>query len=268
MNLVEICRQMRMDIVEMCYRAGGTHLGGSLSAVEVLAVLYFKILRIDPKNPGWQDRDRFVMSKGHAGPSLYSVLSQRGYFNASELFTLNVNGTKLPSHCDMRKTPGIDMTCGSLGQGLSTAVGMAIAGKIDKKSYRVFCMVGCGENNEGQIWEAVMTASKYRLDNLIVIVDYNHFQLDGPNEDVMPMQKLKERWETFGWLTSEMDGHNIDEVLKVLSESVESRYLGPRCIISHTIKGRGLSSFANRTESHHTKLSEEEYKNAIEELKR
>jgi len=261
-----MCRQMRRDIVEMCYRAGGTHLGGCLSAVEVLVALYGRLLRLNPRDPSWPDRDRFVMSKGHAGPSLYAALSQRGYFPASELLTMNANGTRLPSHCDMRKTPGVDMSCGSLGQGLSVAVGMALAAKMDKKDYRVFCLVGCGEINEGQIWEAAMTAAKYKLNNLITIVDHNRFQIDGPGEEVMPMPRLRERWETFGWLTSEMDGHNINEVLKGLTTAIEDDYPGPRCIISHTVKGRGISFLANRTESHYVKMDEAAYRQAINEL--
>ncbi|PKK39814.1 Transketolase, N-terminal section [Clostridiaceae bacterium JG1575] len=234
-------RRIRMDILEEICAIGSGHVGGSFSIVEALTVLYWRALKnIDPKDPGRPGRDRFILSKGHAGPALYATLAQRGYFPREMLQTLNQGGTLLPSHADMNRTPGVDMTTGSLGQGLSCAVGMAYAAKIKKEDdVRIFCLIGDGESQEGQIWEAAISAANLRLDNLIVMLDYNGFQLDGALRDVVDLGDVAAKWRAFGFSTVEVDGHNLAEIDEALSMARETKGR-PSMVILHTIKGKGV----------------------------
>ncbi len=245
--------EFRYVIADMMGHAGSGHLGGAFSILEILITLYWREMHIDPKNRLMPTRDRFVLSKGHAGPALYATLAFRGYFDTKDLLTLNKNGTNLPSHCDMLKTPGIDMTAGSLGQGLSAAVGMAIAGKIDKKDYNVFAIIGDGESNEGQIWEAAMLAAHKKLDNLVVFTDYNKFQIDGPTQEICALDPLTDKWKSFGWEVFECDGHSWDSIWETLqkAKAVQGK---PAMIIAHTIKGKGHPIYENKCESHNIRI--------------
>ena len=241
------------------------HPGGSLSIADILTVLYFNELNIDEKNPKWEDRDRLVLSKGHCAPALYSVLANRGFFDKKELKTLRKLGSFLQGHPDMKKTPGVDMTTGSLGQGLSSANGMAIAAKLDNKSYRVYCILGDGEIEEGQIWEAAMASNKYKLDNLCVIVDNNNLQIDGKIEDVMSPYPIDEKFRSFGFQIIKIDGNDIDEILKAfeVAKNVKGK---PTCIIAKTIKGKGISFMENEASWHGKAPNKEEYDKAVKEL--
>ena len=263
MELAAICRKVRCLIVAMIYRAGSGHVGGSLSIVELLTALYYRILHIDPQQPRWDERDRFILSKGHAGPALYAILALKGYFPEPELFTMNRNNTILPSHADMNRTPGVDMTTGALGQGLSCGVGMALAAKMDHKAHRIWVMLGDGENNEGQIWEAAMCAAKYRLDNLSVIIDHNNLQSNGPADPLLG--SLAAKWAGFGWDVRRTDGHDLEAARATLEEA--SRISGqPSVVIAQTVKGKGLSFAENRAESHNMKLNAVQYELALQEL--
>jgi len=258
-------QRLRYTVMEMIGRAGSGHVGGAMSVIEILLVLYDHVLRVAPAQPDWPGRDRFVMSKGHAGPALYAVLAEKGYFPARELRTLNANGTNLPSHCDMQRTPGIDMTTGSLGQGLSAALGAALGLRLDDRPSRVWCLLGCGECNEGQVWEAAMAAAKYRADNLVAIVDYNRMQIDGVAEDVMPMKPFAEKWRAFGWDAREADGHDPEALLAAFGEAaaVKGR---PAVVIAHTVKGRGVSYAEGQYTSHNIKMNAELTAQALKEL--
>ena len=241
------------------------HPGGSLSIADILTVLYFNELNIDEKNPKWEDRDRLVLSKGHCAPALYSVLANRGFFDKKELKTLRKLGSFLQGHPDMKKTPGVDMTTGSLGQGLSSANGMAIAAKLDNKNYRVYCILGDGEIEEGQVWEAAMASNKYKLDNLCVIVDNNNLQIDGKIEDVMSPYPIDEKFRSFGFQIIKIDGNDIDEILKAfeVAKNVKGK---PTCIIAKTIKGKGISFMENKAGWHGKAPNKEEYDKAVKEL--
>ncbi len=240
-ELEKKCSQVRMMILEEIAVPGSGHVGGSFSAVETLVSLYNGIMKIDPKNPKKEGRDRFILSKGHAGPGLYAVLAERGYFDPEMLKTLNQGNTNLPSHADMNRTPGVDMTTGSLGQGISCAVGIAFASKLKKDGARIYCMVGDGESQEGQVWEAALAASNFKLDNLIVFMDYNQLQLDGSLEDILDMGNMTKKWEAFGFETYNIDGHNIEEIFHTV-ENVDANNKKPKMIILHTIKGKGVES--------------------------
>ena len=257
--------KIRKDVLEMLEKRGYGHMGGSLSIVELMSVLYGKQLRYDAKNPDWEERDMVVLSKGHSGPAWYSVLAEKGFFDREWLFTLNDGGTKLPSHPDRLKTPGVDMTTGSLGQGLSDANGMAIAGKLDKKDYRVYCILGDGEIEEGQIWEAAMASNKYKLDNLCVIVDNNNLQIDGTIEEVMSSYPIDEKFKSFGFQVINIDGHNIQEIIDAfdVAKNVKDK---PTCIIAKTIKGKGVSYMENDVKWHGIAPNEEQYQLAMKEL--
>ena len=237
--LGSVIRDMRKTVLRMVAEAGSGHLGASLSAIEVLAVLYFLKMRHDPKNPAWAERDRFILSKGHAAPALYAVLAEAGYFPRGELFTLRKLGSRLQGHPDTR-TPGVDAMTGSLGQGLSMAVGMALAAKMDGAEYGVYALLGDGELDEGQIWEAAMTAAHYGLDNLIAIVDRNQYQLSGRTENVKSLEPLNEKWSSLGWEVLEADGHDPEIILDALDKCslVSGR---PSVIIAKTTKGKGVS---------------------------
>ncbi|HHF56678.1 MAG TPA: transketolase [Thermoplasmatales archaeon] len=256
--------EIRKWVIESIYRAGSGHPGGSLSIADIIACLYFHEMRHNPKDPRWPDRDRLVLSKGHAAPALYAALALAGYFPVEELKNLRKIGHFLQGHPCMKKVPGVDMSTGSLGHGLSVAVGMAIAGKLDGKDYRVFAILGDGEVQEGEIWEAANTASHYKLDNLIAILDRNKLQIDGPTEEVMHIEPLPWRWQAFGWDVVEIDGHNVEEILDTFHEIKLNEK--PTIIIAHTIKGKGVSFMEGTLSFHGKPPSEEQYLRAMSEL--
>ena len=259
-------KEIRKDIVEEVYSANSGHPGGSLSIADIMAVLYFNELRIDEKNPRWEDRDRLVLSKGHCSPALYAALAERGYFEKEKLKSFRKLDSNLQGHPDLNKVPGVDMTSGSLGQGLSSANGMAIAGKMDSKNYRVYVILGDGEIEEGQIWEAAMTANKYKLDNLCVIVDNNNLQIDGTIEEVMSSYPIDKKFESFGFHVINIDGHNYEEILNAFNEAKNIKGK-PTCIVAKTIKGKGVSFMEDRAEWHGKAPSVEQYAKAMEDLK-
>jgi transketolase len=266
-ELERIANELRILTLKAIYNTQSGHIGGSFSSAEIITVLYFYKLKINPKDPLWEDRDRFILSKGHAAPMLYSALAKRGFFSGEELVNnLRKIGSRFQGHPDMRKTPGVEMTTGSLGQGLSVAIGIALGAKyIDKKSFRVYTLLGDGELNEGQVWEAFMSASKYKLDNLVCICDRNRVQLDGYTEEIMPLEPLKLKIEAFGWEVLEIDGHNIEAIIKALdyAETVKNK---PTCIIAHTVKGKGVSFMENTHKWHGKPPNREEYEEALKEL--
>ena len=265
-ELKNMAKKIRRCIIEEVYKAQSGHPGGSLSVADILTVLYFDELNVDEKNPKWEDRDRLVLSKGHCSPALYSCLANRGFFDVEKLTTFRNIESKLQGHPDMTKVPGVDMTTGSLGQGLSAANGMAIAGKMDKKNYRVYCILGDGEIEEGQIWEAAMASSKYKLDNLCVIVDNNNLQIDGTIDKVMSPYPIDEKFKSFGFQIINIDGNDIEEIKKAfeVAKNVKEK---PVCIIAKTTKGKGVSFMENKAEWHGKAPNEEQYKQAMEELK-
>ena len=264
-ELQEIAKKIRRGIIESVYRGQSGHPGGSLSIADIMAVLYFYEMNIDPENPKDENRDRLVLSKGHCAPALYSALANRGFFDVEELQTLRNIESRLQGHPDMKKIPGVDMTTGSLGQGLSAANGMAIAGKLDNKDYRVYCILGDGEIEEGQIWEAAMASSKYKLDNLCVIVDNNNLQIDGTIEEVMSSYPIDEKFKSFGFQIINVDGHNIQEIIDAfdVARNIKEK---PTCIIAKTIKGKGVSFMENQVGWHGKAPNEEQYRQAMEEL--
>ncbi len=259
-------KEVKTELLKMIHKAKSGHPGGSLSAADIMTVLYFDEMNLDPQNPKWEDRDRFVLSKGHVCPVLYTCLALKGYFDKEVLNTLRQEGSILQGHPDMKRCPGIDISTGSLGQGLSVAVGMAIAGKRDGKNYRVFSIIGDGESNEGQIWEAIQTANKYELDNLVIIVDNNGLQNDNICEVVMPLTNYKERFESFGCDVHEIDGHNIDEILNAFKIINNKKSGKPSCVLAKTIKGKGVSFMENVVAWHGTAPSDEELQTALKEI--
>jgi transketolase len=265
-QLETIANELRCLALRAIYLAGSGHPGGSLSAAEIVTTLYFSVLNIDPTRPDWPERDRVVLSKGHGCPILYAALAKRGYFPIEELWTLRKLGSRLQGHPDMRKTPGIDATTGSLGQGISVAVGMALGGKFQKKSYRVYAIMGCGEQQEGQVWEAAMSAAHYCLDNLVGVVDYNTLQIDGCNAEIMEIAPLTEKWRAFGWRVLEVNGHDIAQLLDAFAEAKNTRGK-PTVIIAHTIKGKGVSFMENQVKWHSSVLTKEFYEQAMTELR-
>lgn len=269
MNIDEIqekAKEIRKDIITEVYCAKSGHPGGSLSIADIIAVLYFDELKINEKDPKWEDRDRLILSKGHCSPALYAALAERGFFKKEELKTFRKLGSKLQGHPDLNKVPGVDMTSGSLGQGLSVANGIAIAGKMDNKDYRVYVIVGDGEIEEGQIWEAAMTSSKYKLDNLCLIIDNNNLQIDGTIEEVKSSYPIDKKFESFGFNVLKIDGNNIEDILRAFYIAKNTKHK-PTCIIAKTKKGKGVSFMENKAEWHGKAPSEEEYNLAMEELK-
>ena len=264
-KLREIAKDIRKGIIEAVYSGKSGHPGGSLSIADIMTVLYFYEMNINPENPKDENRDRLVLSKGHCAPALYSTLANRGYFNIEELKTLRNIDSRLQGHPDMKKIPGVDMTTGSLGQGLSAANGMAIAGKLDKKDYRVYCIMGDGEIEEGQVWEAAMASNKYKLDNLCVIVDNNNLQIDGTIEEVMSSYPIDEKFKSFGFQVINIDGHNYQEIIDAfdVARNVKGK---PVCIIAKTVKGKGVSFMENKVEWHGKAPNEEQYMQALKEL--
>jgi transketolase len=258
---------IRCDIIDMICTAAAGHPGGSLSAADVVTALYFRIMRLDPQNPDWPDRDRFILSKGHACPVWYAALAERGYFDKSHLKTLRRMGSILQGHPDMRKTPGIDMTAGSLGHGLSAGLGMALSGKLQQKDYHVFVIIGDGESQEGSIWEASMAAPNFKLDNLTAILDYNHLQNDYSVDDIMPIHPAVEKWQAFGWHVLDIDGHDMAQVVSALEEA-KSHKGKPTMIVANTVKGKGVSYMENVCEWHGRAPCQEEADQALAELRR
>ena len=264
-ELTSLAREARREVVRMIGRLGVGHVGGCLSIIEALVHLYYKEMNIRPEQPDWADRDRFILSKGHAGPALYTLLGMRGYFGKDLFATLNRPGTQLPSHCDMRLTKGVDMTAGSLGQGLSSAIGMALAARLDKKSYRTFCLIGDGEQQEGQVWEAAMYAASRKLDNLAAILDDNGMQIDGMTDDINSVRPMEQRWNAFGWATVVIDGHDFGELEKAFAFARATQGK-PTAIVMKTIKGKGISLAENKCGSHNMPLSPEQTEAALREL--
>ena len=265
-ELKKIANDIRIGIVEAVYAGKSGHPGGSLSSADILAVLYFNQMNINPEKPNDQARDRFVLSKGHAAPVLYSTLSNRGYFEKEELKKLRKLDALLQGHPDMKSIPGVDMTTGSLGQGLSGANGMAMSSKLNKDGFRVYCLLGDGEIQEGQIWEAAMTSAHYNLDNLCVIVDNNNLQIDGEITEVMSPYPIDEKFKSFGFEVICIDGHDIEEIIKALKKAKQIKGK-PTAIIAKTIKGKGVSFMENQAGWHGKAPNEEQYEIAIKELK-
>ena len=264
-ELQVLANKIRIGIIEEVYSAQSGHPGGSLSIADILAVLYFNQMNIDEKNPKAKERDRLVLSKGHTSPALYSTLSLRGFFDKKELKGFRNINSILQGHPDMKHVPGVDASTGSLGQGLSIANGMALGSKLDGEGIRVYCICGDGEIEEGQIWEAAMTSSHYKLDNLCLIIDNNNLQIDGKVSDVMNIYPIDEKFKSFGFEVINVDGHNISELISAF-ESAKKVKGKPTCIIANTIKGKGVSFMENNVSFHGTAPNEEEYKLAMKEL--
>ena len=264
-KLEEMTKKVRLGIIEAVYSNQSGHPGGSLSIADIMTVLYFNEMNIDNENPKWEDRDRLVLSKGHCSPALYSALANRGYFPVEDLKTFRNINSYLQGHPDMKHIPGVDMTTGSLGQGLSAANGMAISAKLDNKNYRVYCILGDGEIEEGQIWEAAMASNKYKLDNLCVIVDNNNLQIDGTIEEVMDSNPIDEKFKSFGFQIIKIDGHDIEEIKKAfeVARNIKDK---PTCIIAKTIKGKGVSFMENQVGWHGKAPNKEQYEEAKKEI--
>ena len=266
-ELQELARKVRIGIIESVYNAKSGHPGGSLSIADIMTVLYFNQMNVDEKNPKSTSRDRLVLSKGHVAPALYSVLAEKGYFAKEELKDLRKIHSVLQGHPDMRRIPGVDMSTGSLGQGLSVANGMAIASKLNHEGVRVYCICGDGELQEGQIWEAAMTSSHYKLDNLCVIVDNNNLQIDGNVDEVMSIYPIDKKFKSFGFEVINIDGHDMNQIISALNKAKTVKGK-PTAIIAKTVKGKGVSFMENIADWHGKAPKEEEYKLAIKELTR
>lgn len=264
-QLNQIATKGRLLALKMVYEAASGHIGGSLSCMDILTELYFNELNLRPEEPDWADRDRLVMSKGHCSPALYSVLALRGFFPEEKLGGFRQLDSHMSGHVEMRYVPGVDMSTGSLGQGLSAAVGMAMAGKLKKQDYRVYAILGDGELAEGQIWEALLSAAKYKLDNLCIIVDLNGLQIDGPTDSVMPTEPLADKLRAFGCNVLEVDGHSFDELGAAFREASGKKGM-PTAIIAKTVKGKGVSFMENKVEWHGKAPKEQEYLQAEAEL--
>lgn len=266
LELEKMAREVRIEVLKMLTRAGSGHTGGSLSMVEILVTLYFFKLRHDPKNDKWPDRDRFILSKGHGAPTYYAVLARSGYFDETELQSLRKINGMLQGHPYNVTTPGVEISTGSLGQGLSVANGIALAGKLDKAKWRVYALLGDGELQEGQVWEAAMTSAHYKLDNLCAIIDANKLQIDGPVCQVMNIEPLTDKWSSFGWHVLEVDGHDIQGLLTAFEEAEKVKDK-PSMIIAHTIKGKGVSFMEGKIEYHGVAPTEAELEKALLELR-
>jgi len=264
-ELREIARVVRRDILTMVLEAGSGHIGGSLSAVDAMVVLYWDTMRVSPENPSWEDRDRFILSKAHAAPALYSVLARRGFFDVKELMSFRKLKSILQGFPDMQTTPGIDASVGSPGQGLSIANGIAIAAKRDGGKHRVYCLLGDGEAHEGQVWEAAMTAAHHKLDNVCVVIDRNTMMGDGNTEDIVALSPLSDKWRTFNWHVVDLDGHDPERLSAAFSEasSVTGR---PTVILARTVKGKGVPFMEGHAEWHDRPITEELYEEAMKAL--
>jgi transketolase len=264
-ELRQIAKTIRKDIITMLTESASGHPGGSLSAADILTTLYFKEMNVDPENPRKEDRDRFVLSKGHAAPVLYSVLARKGFFPVEELNGLRKLGSMLQGHPNMNDVPGVDMSTGSLGQGISAAVGMALAGKLDNKEYRVYALLGDGELEEGQVWEASMSAAHYKLDNLTAFIDYNGLQIDGDIEKVMNPAPIDEKFLAFGWNVINIDGHDIEAIIRAIDKARNIKGK-PTVIVCKTVKGKGVSFMENEAGWHGTAPSKEQCEQALNEI--
>jgi len=267
-RLNRIANTMRQNVVDMVYTAQSGHIGGALSSADFVTALYFDLMNLDPAKPHWEDRDRFVLSKGHACPIWYSALALRGYFPESELKTLRKNGSRLQGHPIATYLPGLDASTGSLGLGFAQAVGIAMEGKLlKKKDYKVFVVLGDGELDEGVIWETSLAAAKYKLDNLVAIVDMNNLQLDGTIDDVMPIEPVDAKFRAFGFEVMTMDGHDMADVLMTLAKAKSTRSGKPICILANTVKGKGVNFMEHQLDWHGKAPNDEQYKKACDELK-
>jgi transketolase len=264
-ELTERAKKIRQHIIKMTNAAGSGHPGGSLSAVEILTCLYFRILKHNPKDPHWPERDRFILSKGHAAPALYAVLAESGYIPVDELMTLRKLGCRLQGHPSMTVTPGVEMSTGSLGHGLAVANGMALAAKLDRKLNRIYVLCGDGEMDVGEIWESAMLASHYKLDNVTMYLDRNMLQLDGPTEKIMSIEPLADKWKAFGWHVQEIDGHNMREIM-MATEHAKNTHGKPSVIICHTVKGKGVSFMEGTVHFHGKAPNKDECTKALEEI--
>jgi transketolase len=266
MELTRVAGRIRRDVIQMTLNAGSGHPGGCLSAVEILTVLFHKVLRIDPQNPGWEDRDRFVLSKGHAAAALYGSLIERGFFPREEMELFRKVGGRLQGHPNMLKVPGVDMSSGSLGQGLSVAVGMALGARLQKKDFRVYALIGCAESQEGQIWEAAMAAAQLKLDNLIVFQDNNGVQLDGNTRDILDVEPLVDKWKAFRWKVFTCNGHDVKDLVSRIEAARKVRGR-PSIIVAKTVKGKGVS-FMENTSAWHGVKDEALLQDALREVSR
>jgi transketolase len=264
-ELEEMAKKLRRHVITMIATAGSGHPGGSLSAADIITALYFKVLRHDPRNPQWSERDRFILSKGHAAPILYAALAEAGYFPVAELATLRKLDSRLQGHADRKFTPGVEMSAGSLGMGLSFAIGVALASRLDSKTYRTYVLLSDGECEEGQTWEAALSAAHFKLDNLTAIVDCNGIQLSGWTRDIMNLEPFIQKWQAFGWHTIDIDGHDLDQILSACqgAEKIKNK---PTVIIARTIKGKGVSFMENNVAFHGKAPTWEEAERAIKEL--
>lgn len=259
------CKDVRKDIVKMIFSAGSGHPGGSLSAVEILTVLYFYEMRINPEEPGWPERDRFILSKGHAAPLLYAILAERGFIKIADLETFNAPGSNLQKHLDMHLVPGVELSTGSLGQGLSAAIGMTLNSRLEKIENYVYVLVGDGEMQEGQIWEAAMAAAQFKTDHLIVFLDKNNCQVDGFTKDICNVDPVDKKWEAFGWDVQSIDGHDIAQIISAVqkAKTIPGK---PHIIIANTVKGKDVSFMENKPEWHARSIKEDEYLQALRDL--
>jgi len=264
-ELKAVAKRVRRHIITMTGKAGSGHPGGSLSAVEILTTLYFRVLRHKPLDPQWPDRDRFILSKGHAAPLLYAILAECGYFPVAELLTLRQMDSCLQGHTDCTVTAGVEMSAGALGQGLSFALGVALAGRLNVQDYRVYVLLGDGECDEGQVWEAAMAAAHFKVDNLVAIVDNNGQQIDGWNRDVMNLEPFPAKWQAFGWQVIEVDGHDLGQLTKAFNQAKQVKGQST-VIIAHTIKGKGVSFMENNPDFHGTAPNAIEVELALKEL--
>jgi len=264
-RLGEIARQARIDVIRMLTEAASGHPGGSLSAIELVTALYAHEMRHDPTNPAMENRDRFIISKGHGVPAVYAVMAQVGYWPREELLTLRKLDSRFQGHPDRCRLPGLEASTGSLGQGLSIAIGLSLASKLDNDKFRVYCLIGDGESQEGQIWEAAMSAPKFALDNLVCILDYNKAQIDGYVSEVMPIEPIAEKWHAFGWHVIEIDGHDYDQIFEALSEarSVKGK---PTFILADTVKGKGVSFMEGLVDWHGVAPNRDQEAKALQEL--
>ena len=261
-----MAEKLRLDMVDSLHEAGSGHPGGSLSIAEIMSVLYFHEMNLDPSNPQWADRDRFVLSKGHAAPAYYAALAERGFFDVALLKTLRKIDSILQGHPDCKKVPGVDISTGSLGQGISVACGMACASKKKGSPARVYCVLGDGEIQEGQVWEAAMSAGHYKLDNLVAFLDNNNLQIDGAVDHVMSVYPIKEKFESFGWRVIELDGNDVGQILAALELARTSKGQ-PTLLLGHTTKGKGVSFMENQAGWHGSAINDEQYAAAMKELK-
>jgi transketolase len=264
-ELKEMAKKLRRHVIEMIATAGSGHPGGSLSAADIIAALYFNVLRYNPESPQWPDRDRFILSKGHAAPILYAALAEAGYFPVAELATLRKLDSRLQGHADSKFTPGVEMSAGSLGMGLSFAIGVALAARLDSKTYRTYVLLSDGECEEGQTWEAALSAAHFKLDNLTAIVDCNGIQLSGWTRDIMNLEPFTQKWQAFGWHTIDIDGHDFDQILSACQEA-EKKKGKPTVIVARTIKGKGVSFMENNVAFHGKAPTREEAARALKEL--